>query len=416
MEKEYKKKLNSLIINEITKGKANFGTLLKNLPGIYPTLLLERLEVLNYENKIPGIVFEFAQKYVAKNSIKNSSKVKIDKVIPCPHPLDFEWRYTCETRKYLKHLCYKVTGQSDKILFIGAPTLYISTVKENPLRNPFLMDNNNEILNSIAENFNSAGLINYDVFEMDPPNFKTSCVVVDPPWYKQHFQAFLWTASKMVDLNSTVFISFPSLGTRPTVLKERIDLTNFARSVGLELINTENNSIRYISPFFEFNALRAQNILNYPIDWRNGDLLVFKKIEKVKKDKIINNLNPEYWTSVRNGDLKVKIKLNDTYNSKSNYLDPIVKGDILPTVSTRDKRRKKATIWTSGNRIFRSSNPNLIKTLLESLISEKNQNLKLDPLHPISKSKIRMIQNQLQNILTQEKNDYEIYLRRVIEL
>jgi hypothetical protein len=44
----------------------------------------------------------------------------------------------------------------------------------------------------------------------------------------------------------------------------------------------------------------------------------------------------------------------------------LVDGDILPTMSRRDRRRRAANVWTSGNRIFRTDNPQLV---LEAAIS-----------------------------------------------
>lgn len=37
-----------------------------------------------------------------------------------------------------------------------------------------------------------------------------------------------------------------------------------------------------------------------------------------------------------------------------------LEGDVLPTVSRRDPPRRLANVWTSGNRIFRTNNPQLV--------------------------------------------------------
>ena len=42
-------------------------------------------------------------------------------------------------------------------------------------------------------------------------------------------------------------------------------------------------------------------------------------------------------------------------------LRSIVPGDILPTVRRTDPRRKRADIWTSGNRIFATGHPDLVR-------------------------------------------------------
>ena len=41
-------------------------------------------------------------------------------------------------------------------------------------------------------------------------------------------------------------------------------------------------------------------------------------------------------------------------------LESLVSGDILPSVSRDDARRGRVQIWTSGNRVFRSSAPDMV--------------------------------------------------------
>jgi hypothetical protein len=41
-------------------------------------------------------------------------------------------------------------------------------------------------------------------------------------------------------------------------------------------------------------------------------------------------------------------------------LIPWIDGDVLPSVSRRDPRRRLAHVWTSGNRVFRTDNPELV--------------------------------------------------------
>jgi hypothetical protein len=44
----------------------------------------------------------------------------------------------------------------------------------------------------------------------------------------------------------------------------------------------------------------------------------------------------------------------------------VLAGDILPSVSRRDPRRGHADLWTSGNRVFQTDNP---QVLLDAAIS-----------------------------------------------
>jgi hypothetical protein len=45
----------------------------------------------------------------------------------------------------------------------------------------------------------------------------------------------------------------------------------------------------------------------------------------------------------------------------------------LPTVSTRDERRKVANVWTSGNRIYHVTNTDLFLKTLDEIIDSKRK-------------------------------------------
>jgi hypothetical protein len=64
--------------------------------------------------------------------------------------------------------------------------------------------------------------------------------------------------------------------------------------------------------------------------------------------------------------MRLFIRGADEVRSEDASLISLVDDDILPTVSRRDLRRRLANVRTSGNRIFRTHNPQLI---LEAAIS-----------------------------------------------
>lgn len=58
--------------------------------------------------------------------------------------------------------------------------------------------------------------------------------------------------------------------------------------------------------------------------------------------------------------MRLFIRARDHARSDDASLFSLIDGDILPTVSRRDLRRRAAQIWTSGNRIFGTDNPQLV--------------------------------------------------------
>ena len=71
------------------------------------------------------------------------------------------------------------------------------------------------------------------------------------------------------------------------------------------------------------------------------------------------------WTEVAIGRMRLFIGTGGNGASGDADLVSIVAGDVLPSVSRRDPRRSPANVWTSGNRVFRTNNPQL---LLEAAI------------------------------------------------
>jgi hypothetical protein len=64
--------------------------------------------------------------------------------------------------------------------------------------------------------------------------------------------------------------------------------------------------------------------------------------------------------------MRLFLRVSGEAQSEQTSLISLIEDDILPTVSRRDPRRRLAQVWTSGNRIFRTENPQL---LLEAAIS-----------------------------------------------
>jgi hypothetical protein len=58
--------------------------------------------------------------------------------------------------------------------------------------------------------------------------------------------------------------------------------------------------------------------------------------------------------------MRLFVRVPGETRSEQAGLVSLIEGDILPTVSRRDPRRRLAQVWTSGNRIFRTDNPRLL--------------------------------------------------------
>ena len=87
--------------------------------------------------------------------------------------------------------------------------------------------------------------------------------------------------------------------------------------------------------------------------------MVFRKARAPLRPPALSNRRRE-WREVSVGRMRLFIRDASGHRTDDARLTSLIDGDILPTVSRRDRRRGAANIWTSGNRIFHADNPQLV--------------------------------------------------------
>lgn len=321
-----------------------------------------------------------------------------------PHPLDFEWRNSTASLNYLINKVQEMNSVSDKILFLGMPTLFATAcIKDIPQR-VTLVERNKPIvkglrkLNSDKERFQ---IIESNIFKVDPASIgKHYCIIMDPPWYSPHFYQFMWLASQCVEVGGIVGISLPPINTRPNIDKERIQWFSFCQKHGLCLENLYAQKLHYAMPFFEFNAFRAAGIKDILPFWRRGDLALFRKVHNDSYERPKLEEERSDWEEREIDTVRIRVKI-EKVEEKVNDLEVshLIKGDILPTVSTRDKRRDNANVWTSGNRIFNVNNASKLLDLLDDLKNGKPKDKDL-----------KFVADFVSAIAEFEKKEYNDYL------
>ncbi|MCG6190202.1 hypothetical protein [Maribellus maritimus] len=289
-----------------------------------------------------------------------------------PHPLDYEWRNTTSTLKYLVGLISKYNEINDSVLLLGMPTLFASACQMDIPQMVSLIESNTPIVESLKKYHNyKFNLFEKNIFEIDPNHFKRYySVFMDPPWYYDHFINFIWFATQVVDLGGLIFISLPPLNTRPELDKERMKLLNFCSELGLCLEELYAQKLEYAMPFFEYNAMRAAGVSNlYPF-WRKGDLAIFRKLHStiIKRPETVKT-KVDIWKEIDIDGVRLRFKFAKKQEpSSQTKIQHLVEGDILPTVSSRHPIRKEANMWTSGNRIFQVSNSLKLYTDINNIL------------------------------------------------
>ncbi|HVU57737.1 MAG TPA: class I SAM-dependent methyltransferase [Puia sp.] len=360
-------------------------------------LLIKKDEMwgLPEEKRLPTL--EFNEKYPQNYLKKHMGHFEFLKI---PHPLDFEWRNSKKSLNYLTNQMLQLSTIKDSILILGMPTLFANFCEKDVTQSVTLVERNKPIISGLGRFLNHKyKVLDADIFKISPEALdKYQCVFMDPPWYSEHFYQFVWLAARCLNIGGTLAISIPPINTRPDIDIERLNWFQFCQQQGLCLENLYANHLEYTMPFFEFNAFRAGGIENIMPFWRKGDFAIFRKVKDQFTERKHYEEKASGWEEREIDSVRIRIK-PDNSGKKDFSFESIVKGDILPTVSSRDPRRDEANIWTSGNRIYKVSNPSLFL----SCIDQKRSGQSLDEV-------ARLVNSFVGEITDLEKKEYDNYL------
>ena len=343
-------------------GARTFGDLLHRLPGVYPTELLASLDRLVAKGALDGAS---AATMRQQCEVKDGLPAEGRSLLPLPHPLDFEWRFTSETSRTLLDQAVALTRPGDELLLFGTPGLAVEALSLPVDRKTTLLAEANSVTNRlVALNRATGSPINIAFCNAGLPRESANAVLLDPPWYPDFVRPMLAAAAHACQLGGFVLISLPPDGARPSAVTDRRAAVAFGDRLGLSLQEHHPLTIGYETPFFERNALGATGI-TAPAQWRRGDLMIFRKTGSPARPPASSS-HTRGWTEITIGRMRLFIRARAGIREGRCGLISILDGDVLPTVSRRDPRRQAADVWTSGNRIFSTDNPQLV---LEAAIS-----------------------------------------------
>jgi hypothetical protein len=405
--------IESLILR-LCKQPRTFEFISKSLFGLDPIQLIEAIENLEQNDKLHKRGDMWSVKEALKaptlNVLSEDPQLYLKKYmgyfefLKMPHPLDFEWRNSTASLNYLVNQVQEINSVSDRILFLGMPTLFATACIKDIPQKVTLVERNKPILrgliklNSDKERFQ---IIEEDIFKVSPKIVgKYYSVFMDPPWYSPYFYQFMWLATQCVEVGGIIGISLPPINTRPDIDKERLEWFYFCQRQGLCLENLFAQKLHYAMPFFEFNAFRAAGIKDILPFWRKGDFAFFRKVRTDIYERPKLDEKQSEWIEKEIDTVRIRVKCEKLEEENSELkISHLIKGDILPTISTRDKRRDAANVWTSGNRIFKVNNTRRFIQLLGDLKNGKPKTKELE------------IVSEFVNTITEfEKKEYNNYL------
>jgi hypothetical protein len=344
----------ALIVHEVRallgQHPHDFAKLTAALPGVYPQDVLRALHsVARQEPHVAEVAERVAASALDDPIVRSPWSGLLG--LPPPHPLDFEWRFAASAVETLADHIIAVTPPGTSLAFVGTPTLAVASI---PGLEPYAADYYGQDAEALA----TAGLTNQirdfrvaDLLREFAIGATYSTVVMDPPWYDDYLQRFLHFAASALRIGGHLLTAMPPRGTRPGIAAANREILAHVERLGFQLESKHSARLRYETPFFERNALRAAGILNVASDWRCGDLWILRKVSPPRA-RWPGDLANVAWSEFTFGSVRLRVDSGANSEGSDPRLHPLVEGDILPSVSRRDDRRARIRVWTTGNRVF----------------------------------------------------------------
>jgi hypothetical protein len=359
----------------VAGGAEHFEHILTALPGVYPAVVIDSIRRLSSRGELPDNLLAGSEAFIAAPSAQsnNGGAAPHRVVLPVPHPLDYEWRFDDESAGRLISEASRHLGADDTVAMIGTPSVFRAGVESPAACRHVILDRNPVVINCLQGHAPNGSIVRCDVTRDEVPDLRAAAVVVDPPWYEEYMRAFAWAACRVALPGARIYFSLPPVGTRPGVGHEVNAFFEWSRlELGLELASFERGALPYETPPFERNALRAAGFFNVPPAWRRGDLAVFTRPQKAvpaRPPSTYVQCDDGDWAEESIDGVRFRLRFGGRVDEEIPALLSIVEGDVLPTVSRRDERRRKVDIWTSGNRVFACRGRRLLRCVLRALAS-----------------------------------------------
>jgi len=360
------RRIDGWVLRALNDGRRSFDQLLRILPGVYPSTVLGALHRLVAAGQLePTAVADMVGQ--AQQPLYSVQRRLHPPFLPIPHPLDSDWRFTQGTARRLLHTCLELSRAGESVALLGTPTLAHEAAESHFPRHVVFIDANRAVTSALEHHPALNCVIHEDVLAVDYTTVPICrAVLADPPWYLDDFRCFLWASAQLCIVGGHVLLCIPPLGTRPGIEQERPELLEWAQAVGLDLVRVEPAAVRYASPPFEQNALRAEGLHGVATDWRCGDLAVFFRRCSESVSPPGRAGLPDEWVEERVGHASIRLRKKPDDGFESPMLASIVAGDILPSVSRRDARRFLVDVWTSGNRVFTCRGTRILQQVISA--------------------------------------------------
>lgn len=360
----YDRRLARAVMSAVRDGARDFGSLLDCLAGASPVDLRTTVGRLAAWGTLdPQLVSTLLGESVPHGRPQGDA---VDD-LPSPHPLDADWRFTPATARAIADEARKGSRKPSIIVLLGVPTVFRELVGDRA-GGVVLLERSGSTITGLEPMSPPGSVTRCDVARDKLPELSADMVVADPPWYPEDMKPFIWAAASLAREHATVLFSIPPKLVRPGIARERQGVFEFASRCGLEVVSVQRGVLRYTTPAFERNALRAAGFKGEYPDWRVGDLVVFRA-HRGQLPRRPNQPVGERWRFEQISGTTIAFR--DEWPQRADpRLVRIVPGDVLSSVSRRDPVRARVRVWTTGNRVFGCADPLLAAALTRALVAQ----------------------------------------------
>lgn len=367
---EFEKWIDQSVAEALRLRVTDFSVLVDRLPGIYPAEILVSLRRLGMSHAgVNGMALALSRSATILHQIRSLSGSHTN-LLP-PHPLDYEWRFSRVAVEVLVETCNSCTPPDAPIALVATPTIVASPEARFGGRIVTYFGIDTDVLRALGPPAWLAGLVDVNLLKR-PSNAGTfATVIMDPPWYEEYVQRFLWFAGQITRAGGTLLLAMPPDGTRPDIVGENLRLLAWCRELGFEREAMALARLPYEMPPFERNALRAMDILNIHPTWRKADMWRLRKLRSVSP-AWPGDVAYSPWSEHRFGSVRIRINHDAPSQGEDPRLRSLIANDVLPSVSRRDRRRDEARVWTTGNRIFACDAPKILSAVVDDWRNERD--------------------------------------------
>ena len=349
----------------LERGAGSFSALAANVCGAWP---VETLSVLRKRVAAGLLREEQLEELLRRNGDTRHddwqlASVQSGPTLPQPHPLNYDWRFTEDTRDFLVASLSDLNPHS--IGLLGCPSLLRPLLRRGLPST--LFDRNKALKSTLTE----AEQARFHCVDLSAPlghSFEFSVVVADPPWYVDQYAAFFARMREVLQTGGVAFVSMLPRLTRPGAGADRKVVVERAYDLGFDVQSVLPNALGYITPPFEEAALAAEG-LRLP-RWRRGDLYRFVKTEgavrRASSEPQEAASIPAVWTTFAFGVESVAVRCGAGKGDQFSFVGSSLSGaNVFRSVSRRSIARQYSNVWSSRNHVLTATRTDCICRLLE---------------------------------------------------